>query len=120
MSTHDVLLALSKRRLGHTLGSFRLESILGVRAITTVYAAVRADGAQGAVRVLHPELAALPEAVDLRLASARDANRVGHAAAVRVVESGDDETRPFVVMPLLEGQSIAQHAAQRGGRLHAS
>lgn len=110
----DILLAVSKRRLGHALGSFQLESIVGVGAVTVVYAGVRADGARGAVRVMHPEVAAIDGAVEAFLTGAQAANRVGHAGAVRVLEQGDDPARPFVVTPLLEGQSLAERAARSG------
>jgi serine/threonine protein kinase len=110
----DILLAVSKRRLGHALGSFQLESIVGVGAVTVVYAGLRADGARGAVRVMHPEIAGIEGAAEAFLASAQVANRVGHAGAVRVLEQGDDPARPFVVTPLLEGQSLAERAARSG------
>ena len=87
---------------------------MGIGAVTSVYASLRADGARGAVRVLHPDVAVLPDAGDRFLEGARLANKVGNSGAVRILEDGEDGSEPFVVMALLEGQSMAARAAARG------
>jgi serine/threonine-protein kinase len=116
----DVLLGVTKRRLGRQLGSFRLEAVVAVGAVSAMYTGVRADGARAAVRVLHPDVSVLPDATERFFEGGREVNRVGHAGAVRILEDGVAEGDPFVVMPLVEGRSIAALAAQRGGRISVS
>src|SRR5437764_1130319 len=93
------------RRVGTTVGHYRLERLLGVGGMGAVFAATSRSG-RFAVKILHAELAR-----DKNIAArfAREAyvgNRVGHRGVPRTFEHGyDAQNAPYLVMELLEGES---------------
>ena len=108
----------ARARLGTTLnGKYRLERLLGVGGMASVYAATHRNTKRFAVKVLHPELS-LNE--DLRLRFVREgylANSVGHAGAVAVLDEDTSEGETFLVMELLDGEAIDELCHRLGGRL---
>ena len=87
---------------------------LGTGGTASVYEAVHRNGRRAAIKVLHPELA------DQRVARKRfqfegyATNRVRHPNAVAIFDEGvEADGTAFLVMELLEGQSLAQ--SLRGG-----
>lgn len=107
------------RSVGTTLcGKYRLERVLGAGGMATVYAAVHRNGNRVAIKVLHEELSIRG---DTRARFQREgyvANMVGHAGAVRVLD--DDVTEggaAFLVMELLEGETLRARCRRAGGRL---
>jgi serine/threonine-protein kinase len=52
---------LARARVGTTMGAFRLERLLGVGSMASVYVARRADGVEAAVKLLHPWWAEVAE-----------------------------------------------------------
>jgi len=99
----------AERRVGRILaGKFRLERVIGVGGMASVYAATHRNGARFAIKLLHPVLAH----TSLRARFIREgyaANRVGHPAVVRVVDDDIDEVEntPFLVMDRVLGRSLA-------------
>ena len=108
-------------RVGSTLKStWKLERMIGVGGMAAVYAASRIEGSasagaagverpeRAAVKVLHPEIARSKE-LTKRFQQEALAARIGHPGAVMVVETdvGDDGC-PFLVMELLEGESLLE------------
>jgi serine/threonine protein kinase len=109
----------ARARVGTVLKQkWRLERIIGVGGMATVYAAAHRTGHAVAVKVLHAELALIEE---LRARFAQEpyvANRVEHKGVVRVIDDDvADDGAPFVVMELLAGQPLDELCRQRGGRL---
>ncbi len=108
--------------VGHVLdGKWTLERLLGAGAMGAVYAGRHRNGARGAVKLLHPELARMSEIRERFLREGYAANRVGHRGAVRVldddvVKEGDDEGTAYLVMEMLEGEPLEDRIA-RGERL---
>ena len=104
---------LAEQRVGSTLaGKWRLDRVLGAGGMATVYAATHINnGRVAAIKLLHPELAANTE---VRKRFAREgyiANKVGHPAAVAVLDDGvADDGSAFLVMDLLVGQSLYDRA----------
>jgi len=97
----------ARGRLGTTLnGKWRLDEVLGVGGMATVYAATHRNQKKFAIKMLHPELS-LDETVRQRfLREGYVANTVGHAGAVTVFDDDiADDGSAFLVMELLEGET---------------
>jgi serine/threonine protein kinase len=60
-----------------------------------------------AVKVMRPEVAARPEARERFLREARSAARLNHPHVIAIHHVGEEGGVPFLVMPLLEGESLA-------------
>jgi eukaryotic-like serine/threonine-protein kinase len=106
-------------RVGQTLrGKWKLERLIGVGGMASVYAAVHRNGMRGAVKMLHPDMAALGDARNRFLREGYVANAVDHDGVVKVLDDDvTDDGTVFLVMELLDGASIEALAAPRQGRL---
>jgi eukaryotic-like serine/threonine-protein kinase len=114
--------ALTERcgaRVGKTLrGKWHLDKLLGVGGMAAVYAASHRNGARAAIKLLHPEMAMKTEARDRFAREAYIANTVGHQGSVAVLDDDvDEDGAPYLVMELLEGESVADRADKNGGKL---
>lgn len=90
-----------------------LERILGSGGMGAVYAARHRNGARAAVKVLHPELGRRSDIRERFLREGYAANRVEHRGAVQVldddiVKEGPDEGIAYLVMEILEGESLEE------------
>jgi len=116
---HDPTLMRAQRRVGQVLREkWRLDRLLGVGGMAAVYAATHRNGKRVAVKMLHAELSAEPQIRDRFLREGYVANKVGHPGAVSVAD--DDITEDgacFLVMDLLEGESVEARRERHGGRL---
>src|SRR5580693_2296148 len=79
--------------------------------MAAVYAATHRNGARAAVKVLHADLSRHKEVRERFLREGYAANRVEHAGAVKVLDddvvvSGPESGTAYIVMELLEGQSL--------------
>ncbi len=104
-----------KGPLSH-VGRYRLLDQVARGGMATVYRGVL-EGAEGfarpvAVKVLHPELAQDPEYVRMFQEEARIAARLEHPACVPVRDLGSAEGVHFLVMDLVEGETLASLAEQ--------
>jgi serine/threonine-protein kinase len=104
----------AEERVGSVLDEkWTLERILGSGGMGAVYAARHRNGAKGAVKILHPELARRADVRERFLREGYAANRVEHRGAVQVldddvVKEGPDEGTAYLVMEMLEGESLEQ------------
>ena len=88
-------------------GKYRLDRVLGVGGMATVYAATHRNGKEFAIKMLHPELSVVSEIRSRFLREGYLANRVKHPGAVAVLD--DDVTEDgnaFLVMELLHGENV--------------
>ena len=105
-------LTRAHERIGDVLNDkWTLERLLGVGGMGAVYAGRHRNGALAAVKVLHPHLAAHQEVRERFLREGYAANRVEHPCVVKVldddiVRSGPDDGTAYLVMELLEGESL--------------
>ena len=120
--TDPSLERLARARLGSMLrDKYRLESVLGIGGMATVYSAVHRNQARFAIKMLHPILS---EQKTLRRRFLREgyaANSVRHAGAVAVIDDDvADDGSAFLVMELLDGSTVEElwdRCAQRLGLL---
>jgi serine/threonine-protein kinase len=105
--------------LGGTLSSaetpYRVLRTLGEGAAGTVYLVEHAKlGRQAALKVLHPEVAAIAEVGARFLREGRAASRVRHPGVIDVFDYGVySDGRPFLVMEYVEGETL-EHAIDHG------
>lgn len=102
-------------RVGQTVGGqWRLDALIGSGGTAAVYAATRADGTRGAVKILHAHITHDPEIRERLLREVSAANAIEHEGAVRVLAHGQDGDLIFIVMELLEGAPLSELAKEHG------
>lgn len=106
-------------RVGELLQrKYRLDAVLGVGGMATVYAATHRNGRRFAIKILHPPIASDPVVCERFQREGYVANLVGHAGAVAVIDDDVDELGcPFLVMELLEGEDLEHLTRRKGDRL---
>jgi serine/threonine protein kinase len=108
----------ARARIGTVLKrKWHLDTLLGVGGMAAVYAATHHNNKRAAIKMLHPELS---EDAAIRKRFLREgyvANSVGQRGAVAVdYDDVSDDGLAFLVMELLDGETIEQRW-QRKGRL---
>ncbi|WP_233562049.1 serine/threonine protein kinase, partial [Sorangium cellulosum] len=108
--------AACERRVGTTLrGKWTIDRLLGIGGMAAVYAATHKIGRREAIKILHPEVA---RSKDLRARFEREAQAVNQFQHPGVVEIRDidmtEDGAPFLVMELLEGESLADRLQRLG------
>jgi serine/threonine-protein kinase len=109
------------QRIGTTVkGKWRIDARLGAGGMATVYAATHRNGKRVAIKILHAELSAIPEVRARFLREGYAANAVGHRGAVTVDDDDvAEDGAAFLVMELLEGETLEARRHRRGGALPA-
>lgn len=111
---------LAARRVGEHIGSFRLERVLGVGGMASVFLGRRADGFSVAVKVLHPYL---QQHEELRKRFLREGPIGSALLAVgplceglpQIFESGfAADGSAYLVMEVLEGETVWDRLARVG------
>ncbi|WP_437568674.1 serine/threonine protein kinase [Sorangium sp. So ce542] len=105
-----------RARVGTTLhGKWRLDALIGAGGMAAVYAATHHVGHRVAIKILHPEGAVSRELRARFEQEALAATRLGHPAAVQVLDIDvTEQGEPFLVMELLEGESLRERALRLG------
>ncbi len=105
-------------RVGMTLkGKWRLDQLIGVGGMASVYAATHRNQKRAALKLLHPELSLSVQVRNRFLREGYAANTVGHRGAVEVFDDDvTDDGAAFLVMELLDGETL-EARAQRSGYL---
>jgi nicotinamidase/pyrazinamidase len=67
-----------------------------------------------AIKFLHPHLVQRGDSADRFLREARLAARLGHSGIVRVFDCGETAGHHYIVMELVEGESLFDHIAKSG------
>jgi serine/threonine protein kinase len=97
--------------IGTVAGNYRLVAKLGAGGMGAVYKGVHETiGSRVAIKILHGSEASGDKEGEQRfLREAQAVNRIEHDGVIKVVDAGQLESgRPFLVMELLEGQSLAE------------
>jgi serine/threonine protein kinase len=119
MFTEGELAARAASRVGRVLSNkYRVEAVLGVGGMATVYSAAHRNGLRVAVKVLHTELSINAEIRRRFLREGHAASAVKHPGAVVVLDDDvADDGAAFLVMELLDGRSVEQLWDEQGPRL---
>ena len=119
MTTADPLSDEAHARVGSTVhGKYRIDRLLGIGGMASVYAAMHRNGNRVALKVLHRELAIVRDVRERFLREGYVANRIEHPGAVRVLDDDvTDDGAVFLVMELLEGESVETLRERLGGKL---
>src|SRR5260221_727004 len=115
---NDPLVERAKQRIGHTLkDKWKLDDLIGVGGMAAVYSATHRNGMRVAVKMLHTELSVASGEIKTRfLREGYVANKVEHPGAVQVLDDEtDEEGSVFLVMELLDGETLA-HRFERKAR----
>jgi serine/threonine protein kinase len=99
-----------------TIGSYRILSQLGAGGMGTVYLAEhRFLKRRSAIKVLLADLTRRPDLLERFFAEARATSLIEHPGIVRIFDCElDDQGRPYFVMELLEGETLAAYLGHRG------
>ena len=99
--------------LGQTLGSFRVISLLGEGGMGRVYLAEHVlIGRRAAIKVLAAEIADHEDLVSRFFTEARAVNDIRHPNIVEVTDFGTFGKLPYIVMELLDGETLEQRLAR--------
>ncbi len=123
---HDSAMLVEEQdlaRLGTNVGNYKLEKILGRGGMGTVYAGEHVYIKKPvAVKVLHPQFARYPDAVNRFLREARAASSINHPNIVDVTDFGVlGDGLVYFVMEYLDGKSLEDLIESDGAvELHRS
>ncbi len=108
-------------RLGTTLsGKWRLDKVLGVGGVATVFLATHRNQSRAALKLLHPEQAQNPTVRERFVHEGYTANSIEHPGVVRVIDDDiSEDGLPYLVMELLEGETLEDRAYRHGDSLPA-
>lgn len=91
------------------LGPYQIRARLGRGGVANVFRAVDLrNDREVALKLLHPPLADDAECRARFLREARAAGTLSHPHIVRVLESGEIDSKPYLAMELVSGRSLAE------------
>src|SRR5688572_944312 len=100
--------ASAEKRVGQLLNNkWTIDKLIDVGGMAAVYQATHRNGKRVAIKMLHPFIATHADVRERFLREGYVANQVDHPGAVSILD--DDITAdgaPFLVMELLEGESV--------------
>jgi serine/threonine protein kinase/HD-like signal output (HDOD) protein len=101
--------------LGQTLGSFRVLELVGEGGMGQVFKAEHVlIGRKAAIKVLSSEVASDKDVVSRFFNEARAVNDIRHPNIVEVTDFGHFGSQPYIVMELLEGETLEDRLARVG------
>ncbi|HSO32195.1 MAG TPA: protein kinase [Labilithrix sp.] len=108
-----------QKRVGSSVrGKYRVDAFLATGTMANVYAATHRNGSRVALKILHKQLSEDSSLCERFKREGYFANSIGHPGVVRAID--DDVTEdgcPFLVMELLEGETLEERRRRKGGRL---
>ena len=111
--------AQARGRVGAVLkDKWRLDALLGIGGMAAVYSATHRNQKRVAIKMLLPELANDRAVRDRFVREGYAANTIEHPGALSVLDDDvSDDGQPFLVMELLEGETVEARAARTSGRM---
>ncbi|MBX3233828.1 MAG: protein kinase [Labilithrix sp.] len=108
-------------RVGNVIkGKWTIDSLLGVGGMAAVYAASHRNGQRAALKILHTDFAREKTICERFLREAYVSNKVNHGATVQVLDDDMTESgEPFLIMELLEGETVRDAWKKSGRTMHA-
>ncbi len=102
--------------IGQVIGNFRVVALLGRGGMGEVFVAEHVGIAtRVAVKVLLPEISTNTDHVHRLFNEARIVGRIKHAGIARIFDVGFHAEQAYLVMELLEGESLAARIRRTGG-----
>ena len=113
----DDVKKMAEARLGRVLrGKYRLDRVIGIGGMATVYAATHRNKKKFAIKMLHAELSVRENIRTRFLREGYVANSVDHPGAVAVLDDDvAEDGSAFIVMELLRGATLDEVASRHGG-----
>jgi serine/threonine-protein kinase len=109
----------AKGRIGQTLqGKWHVDHLLGIGGMGAVYAVTHRNGRRAAIKILHARFAADRDVRKRFMREGYVANKIDHPGAVAILD--DDvlpDGSPFLVMELLDGESLSVRLRRTGGQM---
>jgi serine/threonine protein kinase len=104
--------------LGTSLnGRYRLEARIGAGGMSTVYRALDVTlERQVAIKLMNREVASDSDQLERFRREARAVARLSHPHIVGVIDAGEDDGRPYIVLEYVEGETLKDRI-RRHGRL---
>ena len=104
--------------LGTTLnGRYRLEARIGAGGMSTVYRALDETlQRQVAIKLMNREVATDSDQLERFRREARAVAQLSHPHIVGVIDAGEDDGRPYIVLEYVEGETLKERI-RRCGRL---
>jgi serine/threonine-protein kinase len=109
-------------RVGQLLnGKWQVDRLLDVGGMGAVYVATHRNGRRAAIKVLHGRFGRDPEVRKRFLREGYVANKLDHPGAVAILDDDiSEDGAPYLVMELLDGESLSGWLHRVGGRLPVS
>jgi eukaryotic-like serine/threonine-protein kinase len=114
--------AIEDRTIGTVIGTllngrFRLEEQIGSGGMSTVYRAYDTTLERWvAIKLMHRDISSDPDQLERFRREARAVARLNHPHVVTVIDFGEDDGAPYIVLELLDGETLKQRI-RRLGRL---
>src|SRR5688572_2245950 len=98
------------------IGNYRIVRVLGEGGMGRVYVGEHVLlGRRAAIKVLHPQYSTHPEIVQRFFNEARAASAIANPGIVQIFDYGlAADGRAYLVMELLDGESLERRLEQRG------
>lgn len=114
-TTHAGAKVAATATIPQSIGGYRLLKSLGSGGMGAVFEGEdTSTGRRVAVKLIRPEFADSKEAVERFRREGRLASAISHPRCVFVVAADEEEGRPYIVMELMPGETLADLVAKRG------
>ena len=101
-------------------GRFRLDQKIGSGGMSTVYRAFDPTLERWvAIKLMHRDISSDPDQLERFRREARAVARLNHPHVVTVIDAGEDEGNPYIVLEYVEGETLKERI-HRVGRLPVS
>src|SRR5262245_35117573 len=106
----------STRMIGTVLsGRYRLEAKLGSGGMSTVYLARdEVLDRPVAVKLMHREMTEQPDQLERFNQEARAVAKLSNPNVVAVIDAGEDQGRPYIVLEYVQGETLKQRISRVG------
>jgi serine/threonine-protein kinase len=115
----DDLEVRARQRVGRVINEkYRVDAVLGIGSVATVFSATHRNGHRVALKMLHREHSHRADVRGRFLREGYLANRVEHPGVVRITDDDiDADGSAYLVMELLAGRTVEAAALAAKGRL---